>query len=408
MSTEKVSIVYDQRRAGGKPWLVRWFGEASETTRPKRYSKGFKLKKSAEKFAAEKQHEFDQGEKRDRPRHVTLERFARDWLKSKQVELRAGTLGLYKETFDRLTNYFGKCCPIESISPRNASLFIGSLQRVRKHKHNKPLTAWSKARFLRNCKSIYQVAVDWGYIRINPFKAIKAPKLETRRWHYLSPEHYKRLLEVAPDNYRKAFYALAYTAGLRFGELCSLTWQDIDFQRSEVRICSKGSTPTLPPFEVKDHEARAIPLPKHTLDILAKLHADAPVGVPYVLIDKKRYKLILEKWKQCQEEGKPWTNKHMMNNALRDFRIHARMAGVIANGQLTVHCLRKSCGQNWANHLPINVTMKLMGHSSVTTTQMFYSQVEQYHHEQAARVIQALVGEEKSETAEKNENSNAD
>jgi integrase len=60
---------------------------------------------------------------------------------------------------------------------------------------------------------------------------------------------------------------------------------------------------------------------------------------------------------------------------------------------LTVHCLRKSCGQNWANHLPINVTMKLMGHSSVTTTQMFYSQVEQYHHEQAAKVIQALVGE---------------
>ena len=96
----KSDIVYDQRRAGGKPWLVRWFGEASETALPKRYSKGFKLKKNAEKFAAEKQHEFDQGEKRDRPRHVTLERFARDWLKSKQVELRAGTLGLYRETFD--------------------------------------------------------------------------------------------------------------------------------------------------------------------------------------------------------------------------------------------------------------------------------------------------------------------
>jgi integrase len=91
-----------------------------------------------------------------------------------------------------------------------------------------------------------------------------------------------------------------------------MTWQDIDFQRSEVRVCSKQSTGSLPPFEIKDHEARAIPLPKHTLDILTKLHADAPVGVPYVLIDQKRYKLILEKWKQCQEEGKPWTNKHII------------------------------------------------------------------------------------------------
>jgi hypothetical protein len=64
MSTEKVSIIYDERRAKGKPWLVRWFGEATETARPKRYSKGFKLKKLAEIFATEKQHEFDQGEKK--------------------------------------------------------------------------------------------------------------------------------------------------------------------------------------------------------------------------------------------------------------------------------------------------------------------------------------------------------
>ncbi len=58
-----------------------------------------------------------------------------------------------------------------------------------------------------------------------------------------------------------------------------------------------------------------------------------------------------------------------------------------------IHCIRKSCGQNWANHLPIHVTMKLMGHSSVTTTQMFYSQVEPHHHIQAAEAIQKLVEE---------------
>jgi hypothetical protein len=37
--------------------------------------------------------------------------------------------------------------------------------------------------------------------------------------------------------------------------------------------------------------------------------------------------------------------------------------------------------------------MKLMGHSSVTTTQMFYSQVEPHHHVQAAEAIQKLVEE---------------
>lgn len=41
--------------------------------------------------------------------------------------------------------------------------------------------------------------------------------------------------------------------------------------------------------------------------------------------------------------------------------------------------------------------MKLMGHSSVTTTQMLYSQVEPHHHVQAAEAIQKLVGESMKE-----------
>jgi len=32
---------------------------------------------------------------------------------------------------------------------------------------------------------------------------------------------------------------------------------------------------------------------------------------------------------------------------------------------LTVHTLRKSCGQNWANHLPIHVTQAYMGHAEI-------------------------------------------
>jgi integrase len=395
MSTEKVSIVYDQRRASGKPWLVRWFGEPSETARPKRYSKGFKLKKDAEKFAATKQHEFDQGlDPRDKPCHISLEKYARDWLKVKEAELRPGTLDLYRETFHRLMTHFGKSSAIEDLSARRASLFIGSLKRIQKSKQDKPLSPWSKARILRNCKAIFQTAIDWGYIRSNPFKAIKTPKLETRRWHYLTPEEYKRLLEVAPDLYRKALYSLAYTTGLRFGELVSLTWADIDFQKSEVRVCSKSGSETMPPFQVKDHEMRVVPLEKCTCDILTSLHAQAPVANPYVLMDSKRYHTILSRWKQCQEEGRPWNNRYMMNNALRDFRVHARRAGIRVNGQLTIHCLRKSCGQNWANHLPIHVVKELLGHSDISTTQKFYNQVEKDQRRQAAKVIQALVGEE--------------
>ena len=60
---------------------------------------------------------------------------------------------------------------------------------------------------------------------------------------------------------------------------------------------------------------------------------------------------------------------------------------------MNVHCLKKGCGQNWADHLPIHVVKELMGHRDIFTTYKFCSQVELYQRKQAAKVIHALVGE---------------
>lgn len=289
-------------------------------------------------------------------------------------------------------DHFGKTFLLENLTPRHASMFMASVKRVNALHQDKPLSDWSRARILRSAKAIFQTAVEWELMRRNPFKTLKSPQLVTKRWHYITPEEYKRLIDVASTVYWKAFYAVAYTAGLRFGELASLTWADIDFQKSEVHVCSKPGTATMPPFFVKDHEERTIPLPKHTLDILCALHAEAPIGMPYVLIDRDRYDLILKNWQQFQAEGRAWSNRNMINNVLRDFRCHAKRAGIRPEGVFNVHCLRKSCGQNWADHLPIHVVKELMGHSEISTTQKFYNQVEPYQRRKAATVMQNLVG----------------
>jgi integrase len=62
-------------------------------------------------------------------------------------------------------------------------------------------------------------------------------------------------------------------------------------------------------------------------------------------------------------------------------------------GKLTIHTLRKSCGQNWADHLPMNVVKELMGHSNIATTQKFYTQADSDHKAKAARVIQRLIND---------------
>jgi len=93
----------------------------------------------------------------------------------------------------------------------------------------------------------------------------------------------------------KVFYALAYTSGARVGELFSLTWNDIDFESGKLIISSREETATMPPFHVKDHEARRIPLPAHTIDLLTQFQSQAPEGVPYILLDKERYEHVRAK-----------------------------------------------------------------------------------------------------------------
>jgi len=186
-------------------------------------------------------------------------------------------------------------------------------------------------------------------------------------------------------------YTLAYTSGARLAELFSLTWNDVDFESSKLIISNREGTADIPPFHVKDHEARRIPLPAHTIDFLTQWQDQAPEGVPYVLLNKERYQRIKVKWQKLQRERKPWRNRYMVNNVLREFKRHCKRAGIKPVGKLTVHTLRKNCGQNWANYLPMNVVKELMGHSKAETTLKYYNQVDKDHEQKAARVIQKMI-----------------
>ena len=68
-----------------------------------------------------------------------------------------------------------------------------------------------------------------------------------------------------------------------------------------------------------------------------------------------------------------------------------RRAGICLDGALTVHAFRKSCGQNWADHLPLNVVREFMGHASISTTAEFYSTVSKDHADQARWLMEALT-----------------
>ena len=91
--------------------------------------------------------------------------------------------------------------------------------------------------------------------------------------------------------------------GGRLGELFNLCWPDIDFERGRVYINNREGNAKMPPFLIKDHESRCIPLPKHTLDLLIQYQNEAPEGVPYILLTEDRYMRIQVKWDEYRKSG---------------------------------------------------------------------------------------------------------
>lgn len=389
--TEKIGLYRDKRNKN-RPWVVRWFGETDETGKQKRYTKAFKLKVDAEQFAAEKTAAFGKGGRRDKPRNISLAQFLQNWLKSRN--LRPETIKLYRNTTDRLAAYFGPDASLPKITPYLAERFIAEIQPLR----GEALSEWTRHRALRHCKTIFESAVTWEHIAQNPFTKIKAPKCLPSDWYYLKPDEYLSLLAVAPSIRWKARYALAYTAGLRFGELFNLTWHDIDFENGEVHIRNRKGTAATPEFYIKDYEQRIVKLPRVTIDILEDLRTynELTDQTPYVSLDRRQYETATAKWQKYREQRRAWRNQDMVNNVGRELARHVSKAGIKPTASLSIHTLRKCAGKNWAmvNRDP-SVTQKLMGHSSIATTMKYYDQVTDEDRARAAAAIDSLMAEAK-------------
>jgi len=271
------------------------------------------------------------------------------------------------------------------------------------------LSAWSRHRTLRNCKTIFGVAADWELIGINPFGGMKRPKLSEQRWHYLTPQEFMSLVNASNGKRSvslrwKVIYALAYCCGLRLGEILNLTWEDIDFKQptsgnghikeADIRIESRPATLLNPPFVVKDKEARTIPVPKHCVDLLIDLKSynDMTEQTPYVVLNEQQYKTVVAKWEARQKQKKSWFNRDMQNNTLTTFKRHLRWAGVTPDDTLSIQTLRKCCITNWANNITNpEVVRVLAGHADLKTTMQYYCQVDKEQKAKAAAVIDNLL-----------------
>lgn len=261
-----------------------------------------------------------------------------EWASFKRQYLDWGKANKNKSTVQWDTTafrYFDTYTKIKDINDINAHVLDGfKTWLIRQGKK-----AGNVNRLIACIKAMMNKAEQWELIEHKNFKAVKKLKQVKGRILFYTPEEVKKLLSIAPDNW-KLIIKLGCLAGLRRGEILNLAWEDIDLNRQLITIKDK------PNWHPKTYECRDIPI------------------APELLKDLKKYK---------ETEGyviKTEKNEQFSLKGASTYFIKKIVKKVGLRG--SIHTLRHTFA-SWLvqSGVDLYTVSKLLGHSSINTTEIY-------------------------------------
>lgn len=393
------------------PWLVYWWDLPDENGKQRKRTKSFKHNREARVFQAQQQSEIDRDGPKSVSQDVTLGRLLDEFWESRVANLSYKSQECYQNTITQLREHFGNSKPANSIQLRHAETFMTT--RKRRDGRKGGLSSWTRKQLVTHCRAIFGAAVAWAYLKNNPFHPANSRgssplrvKAKSGSWHYLTPSEFETMLVVVPSVKRRAAYWLMYGCGLRPGEIYNLTLDRIDIENRRVMIANRDATKDTPPFVVKADgqssvsKERSVSIPETAIHDITEACQQAFKSGGYVVLTQERFTTVQRYWRLCndgkpwggRDKHRPWQNRDMMNNLLRDTKGYLRKAGIDLTAKFTLTAFRKSFGQNHANAgTPPRTLSKLMGHSDVSTTMEYYNCVTDANEKTAALVMDRLL-----------------
>ncbi|TET70195.1 MAG: helix-turn-helix domain-containing protein [Candidatus Aminicenantes bacterium] len=251
----------------------------------------------------------------------------------------------------RIREFFKVIDDLRDIKP----LMIQKFRAVRLEEGVSKVTTNREIQLL---KKMFNVAIEENYLEENPAKKIKLySELDTVRDRVLSEEEEPRLFNELAEHVRPFVFVALHT-GMRKGELLKLKWQNVDFEKRQIKV-----------EKTKSKKVRFIPINSVLFDELSKLK----------LKRGKEQRVFPFKYTQTA-----WENAR-------------RRAGL---DDLTFHDLRRTFGTRLLEAgVDIVTISKLYGHSSVLVTQRYLHPKDKLSRE----AVEALVKkpDEKSKNEEK-------
>ena len=233
---------------------------------------------------------------------------------------------------------------------------LGLLKRIIKYSHKYHNT------------NDYMLSYIESYKRVNEIK---------REMEFFTYEEFKKFISVVDEFNYKIFFETLYYLGLRQGECCALTWNDIDFNKKEVNINKTLTT------KLKGQ--------LYTLSSPKTPNSNRTLSIPLKLL--KSYEKLL---KQAKTKKYFKTSWFIFGDELpfRETTIQVRknkyckLSGV---KQIRIHDFRHSCASFLIQHgASIVLVSKYLGHSKISTTLDTYTHLYKNELLEVSKMIDTL------------------
>jgi site-specific recombinase XerD len=275
-----------------------------------------------------------------------------------------GTLKHYKTAKNRLVNfikekYHKKDIRLDSIDYK----FLSSFDICLKEKyHNNQNTAWAHHKHL---KKVLDVAIAMDYLTKNPYLKFKIKKQESKR-EYLTLQELQQIKnkEIPVDRLRiiRDVFLFACYTGLSYCDI-----EKLSIQHLQKRIDGEDWI------------------------IIDRTKTDTRCKIPLLPIAEEILSLY-RNYPVCQSKGRllPVLTNQRMNSYLKEL---AAICGIQKN--LSMHVARHTFATTvtLTNGVPIETVSKILGHSSIKTTQIY------------ARIVDSKIAEDMKGLKTKLENS---
>lgn len=221
------------------------------------------------------------------------------------------------------------------------------------------------------CMRYYRIKTTTFY---NPCEGITLPtstKREISKVSFFTESERKRIVEVATQKFEQgkggyrlgwAFVLLLYS-GMRVGEMCALTWKDIDFSERTIRINKTA-------VELRENGKNE----KCTSTLITQNSTKTQSGIRTIPMTQKAFDALSELRKITGEYEYIITSSN--GERIRPTRLNRTFHKILTEANLKkvgVHTLRHTFATMlFSNGCEVKVVSDLLGHSNTKITENIY------------------------------------